>query len=99
MNKARVKTLNASVRTSVARLLSSAQKAYESESIPRSKRYVEMAFDLVRKNKVRLTGDLKNTFCKKCLSIWIPNETVSLNFDSKNEVLRVVCICGFSKSL
>lgn len=99
MNKARVKNINVTVRTSIVRLLSSAQKSYESKSESKSRRYVQMAFDLVRKNKVRLTGDLKNTFCKKCLLIWIPNETVRLNFDTKNDLLRVVCNCGFSKSL
>ncbi len=63
-----------------------------------SERYVKMAFDLLKKNKIRLPKNMK-VFCKKCLNLWVPGKTCVFIFDSKNLCFRVKCFCGFSKRL
>lgn len=95
----RKKIINASVSTSIEKLLGQARKAYDPADPSRSKRYVGMAFDLLKKNKVRLPRELRNSFCRKCRSIWIPGQTVTVYYDTKTDALRVRCSCGFSKRL
>ncbi|HSB46486.1 MAG TPA: hypothetical protein VLD37_00615 [Candidatus Bilamarchaeum sp.] len=98
MHDRRKKNINASVSSSISKLLEEARKAYPG-SPGRSKRYVEMAFDLLKKNKVRLPREMRNSFCRKCFTIWIPGKTVTVFFDKKTDALRVKCGCGFSKRL
>jgi ribonuclease P protein subunit RPR2 len=81
------------------KLLEQARSAYGSGDPERSKRYVRMAFDLLKKNKVRLPRELRNSFCRKCMLIWIPGKTATVSFDRMNGCLRVRCQCGHSKRL
>ncbi|MFN7990632.1 MAG: ribonuclease P Rpr2/Rpp21/SNM1 subunit [Candidatus Micrarchaeia archaeon] len=99
MDSRRKNIIKSSVRSSVERLLDSSRKAYLSGKKERSARYVEMAFDLLKKHKIKLPADLRNSFCRKCLVIWIPGDTVTATYDRKNDCLRVRCICGHSKRL
>lgn len=100
MDIRRKKIIKSSVFESVEKLLESARLEYSLPNHGRSSRYVEMAFDLIKKNKIRLPKNLKNSFCKKCLNIWIPQETVRLSFDMKNSALRLSCLmCQSSKRI
>ncbi|MGV8085825.1 MAG: hypothetical protein ACP5N9_06265 [Candidatus Bilamarchaeum sp.] len=100
MDIRRKKIINSSVSESVEKLLESARLEYPKSEGGRAKRYVQMAFELIKKNKIRLPKNLKNSFCKKCFQLWVPQETVSLWFDSNNNCLRIFCIdCGYKKRI
>ncbi len=99
MDSRRKNIIKTSVRSSIERLLEQARKAYLAGNEERSRRYVRMAFDLLKKNKVKLPKEMRNSFCRKCMLIWIPGKTVTVSFDRKNACLRVRCRCGHSKRL
>lgn len=100
MDSKRKSIINSSVLTSIDKLLDQARRAYGAGNLDRSKRYVEMAFDLLKKHKARLPKEMKNSFCRKCKMIWIPGKTVTVAYDRKNDYLRVSCnSCGYSKRL
>jgi ribonuclease P protein subunit RPR2 len=99
MKDRRKKLINSSVRSSIEQLLEQSRKAYSAGNAARSKRYVKMAFELLKKHRIRLPKELKNSFCRKCHAIWIPEKTVSVYYDRKTDALRVRCGCGFSKRL
>jgi len=98
MHSKRKNIIKSSVRSSIEKLLEQARKA-ASKSPERSKRYVDMAFDLMKKNKVKLPKELRNSFCRKCHVIWIPGKTMTAYYDRKNDCLRVKCRCGATKRL
>jgi RNase P subunit RPR2 len=58
-----------------------------------------MAYNLLKKHRSRLPDELRNSFCRKCLVVWIPGETAKVSFDRKNSCLRIRCGCGHSKRL
>jgi ribonuclease P protein subunit RPR2 len=100
MDIRRKKVIKASVRSSLEKLLSLASKAYDAGKKERSDRYVKMSMDLLKKHKIKLQKELKNSFCRKCLTIWIPGKTVTAYYDRKTDCLRVRCNrCGYSKRL
>jgi len=99
MGNRRKKVIKSSVRSSIRRLLEQAREAYKKKETERSKKYVKMAFELLKKHKVELPKELKNSFCKKCYLIWIPAKTVTVLYDKKENCLRLRCRCGYSKRL
>jgi ribonuclease P protein subunit RPR2 len=99
MDNRRKKVIKSSVRSSITDLVLMAQKTYSSKNAVRSSRYIKMALDLIKKHKVRLPKELKNSFCKKCCIVWIPGKTINVTYDKKNECLRIKCKCGYSKRL
>jgi RNase P subunit RPR2 len=99
MQSSRKSLIKSSVRSSIAKLLAQARSAYAGGNPARSKRYVRMAFDLLRKHKVGLQKDLRNSFCRKCFTIWVPGKTATVYFDRKNDCLRIRCACDYSKRL
>lgn len=99
MKTSRKSIINSSVRSSISKLLAKARDAYSASRPDRSRRYVRMAFDLLKKNKARLPKELRNSFCRKCYSIWIPGQSATVFFDRKNDCLRIRCSCGHSKRL
>jgi len=99
MDIRRKKIIKESVRASIESLLDRAGKAYESGKAALSKRYVTMAFELLKKHKTRLPKELRNSFCRKCATIWIPGKTVTASYDRRSGCLRVRCRCGHSKRL
>ena len=69
----------------------------EAEKDPqRAKTYLKMAWDLVKKNKVRLTKEQKKKFCKKCFTLWIPGE---VKIRKKGNLTEYSCKCGFKKKI
>ncbi len=99
MDVRRKSLIKSSVRSSISKLLDQARKAQSSGKGERSKRYVRMAFDLLKKHKVKLPKELSNSFCRKCHRIWIPGDTITVYYDRKNDCLRVRCRCGYTKRL
>jgi ribonuclease P protein subunit RPR2 len=99
MDTRRKKLIKSSVRESIAKLIEKARDAYKKKEPSKSKRYVKMAFDLLKKHKVRLPKELKNSFCRKCCLVWIPDKTVKVTYDSKNDCLRLTCKCGHTKRI
>jgi len=91
--------IKASVRQSIAALLKDAESAWTLKKPERSKRYAQMAMDLVRKHKVRLTKEQKGLFCRKCLVWWVPGGTVKLVYDKRHHLIRAICQCGHSKRI
>lgn len=83
----------------IAILLSEAAKIF-SLNANRAKRYCQLAFAIVKKNKVRLTKEQKLSFCRKCLSFWCPGKTVSISFDKKNKRIIYKCgACGYERKI
>jgi RNase P subunit RPR2 len=99
MDSRRKNLIKSSVRSSIEKLLSQARKAFSDGKEERSRRYVQMAFDLLKKHKTKLPRELNNSFCRKCHLIWIPGKTVTVTYDRKSDCLRVRCRCGHSKRL
>jgi len=100
MNDGRKKLIKTSVRQSIARLISEAESAWKSNKPQRSERYAKMVMGLVRKNKVRLTKEQKNKFCRKCFNWWVPGDTLTLIYDQKHHLIRVKCgRCGYTRRI
>ncbi|MBD3210855.1 hypothetical protein GF318_05730 [Candidatus Micrarchaeota archaeon] len=97
MDNRRKKVIKSSVRDSIKKLIGQAREAYKNKQHEKSKKYVKMAFDLMKKHKVRLPKELRNSFCRKCFLVWIPNKTIKVAYDQKNDCLRITCKCGHSK--
>ncbi len=99
MDSRRKKLIKSSVAESIARLIAQARGAYNAGNTARAKRYARMAFDLLKKHRMRLPKELRNSFCRKCFLVWIPRKTITVSYDSKNDCLRIRCKCGFSKRI
>lgn len=99
MDNRRKKVIKSSVRSSVKELIAQAQKAYSKGRKAQSARYVRMALDLIKKHRIRVPKELKNSFCKKCHVVWIPAKTVKVSYDKKHHCLRITCQCGYSKRI
>jgi len=97
MDSRRKAIIKSSVRSSIEKLIGQARKAYVSGKGERSKRYIDMVFDLLKKHKVKLPKELRNSFCRKCHLVWIPEKTVTVSYDRRNDCLRATCRCGVSK--
>lgn len=99
MNKGAKRIIKSSVLDSVKKLISEAGTAYKEGKRERSKRYIQMAMDLVKKHKVKVPEELANSFCRKCHAVWLPGDTVTVSFDKRHGCLRVTCACGYAKRL
>ncbi|MCX8158348.1 MAG: ribonuclease P [Candidatus Diapherotrites archaeon] len=63
----------------------------------RSRRYVELAREISKKNKVKIPKELKKMFCKKCGAFLKEGVNCAKYFDGN--LVRIVCgECGFSKA-
>jgi len=70
----------------------------EAEKDPsRAKTYLKMAWELVKRNKVRLTKEQKIKFCKRCFILWTPGKTVKI--EKKGKLAEYECKCGFKKKM
>lgn len=96
MRNVNEKVIKTSVKESISHLLGMASKEFEKNS-KLSKRYAKMAWDLVKKHKVRLTKAQKLMFCRKCHRIWVPGKSVKVVFDNKHGFLQFQCDCGYKR--
>ncbi len=100
MEHRRKKIIKQSVRETVTKLLDEAQKEYRKGNRERSERHVKMAMYHIKKHKVSVPKEYRNTFCRKCRIVWIPSKTARVYFDRMHGCLRIECMrCGFSKRL
>ncbi len=99
MSKKPKTLIKSSVRDSIRKLVSEAEEVFQKGNEERSKRYVGMAMELVKKHRIRLPDNLRNSFCRKCHIIWVPGKTVRITYDSKNDCLRAKCRCSYSKRI
>lgn len=74
-------------------LLDQAEQAFASHP-QRSRRYVQMAFALIKKNRIRLPREMRLRFCKKCLRYWMPDKTVTITFEPRRNGMLFTCACG-----
>jgi len=87
-------------RDSAKKLIDEARSAWLSGKKERALRYVKMAWEIIKKHRLRLPPDYKNSFCKKCLTLWIPEETLQIYFDKKHDCIRIRCKkCGHTKRI
>ena len=92
MRSSRKRFLRSIVADDIQILIQEAEK-----DPPRAKTYLKMAWELVKRNKVRLTKEQKKKFCKRCFSLWIPEETVKI--EKKGNLVEYSCKCGFKKKI
>ena len=54
-------------------------------------RYIELAWKMVKKYKIRLSEAQKQKFCRKCQSLWVLEETVKVSFNRKLNCFEIIC--------
>lgn len=83
----------------IALLLREAGKIFR-ENPGRARRYCELAFLIVKKNKARLSKAQKLSFCRKCFSFWKPGASVSVSMDKGNRRVIYKCAdCGYERKI
>ena len=61
-----------------------------------AKRYIDIVLKYRDKNRVRIPKEIKNSFCKKCHTPWIPGKTVKIR-KMKGYILYTCLKCGYKK--
>ena len=91
------KETKVSIQESIVLLFKYAQESSLTNP-SRTKRYVKMVWELVKKYKIRLTKEQKTKFCRKCLAFFVPNKNVVVVFDSKHNLFSSICgNCGYKR--
>lgn len=104
MNKLRNKNdkrkfIKTVVSQSLSHLLREAETTFDTHPL-RSKRYIEMAWDLVKRNKLKLSTDQKSKFCRKCLIFWKIGSSLRIFFDRKKNVFFYICnSCNYKRRI
>ncbi|MBI5051574.1 hypothetical protein HZC08_02330 [Candidatus Micrarchaeota archaeon] len=93
-NSSRRKFIKDTVKDAVSILLKKADEIFEKDG-KLSKLYVSMAWKLVMKYKVKLTSQQKAKFCRKCHVLRVPEKTLKIHFDRRNDFFVLECLnCG-----
>ncbi len=80
----------------VERLFSLAEKAATEGDLAHADRYIEMAWNIKLKFRLRLTAYQKKLFCRKCRKFLAAGKTG--RYRTEKGVLVVTCInCGYSR--
>ncbi len=96
---AKRKFIKSVVAQSLSHLLKEAEGTFDSNPI-RSKRYVKMAWDLIKRHKLKLTSEQKSKFCRKCLIFWKVGDTLRIFFDRKKNVFFYICNnCNYKRRI
>ena len=82
--------------SSVLRLIIESKKAYIKNDNQKSRKYIKMANELIKKNRIRIDREIRSNYCKKCFFLLTKNRALVI-YDWKNKFLRVFCICGGKK--
>ncbi len=104
MNKLRNKNdkrkfIKTVVVQSISHLLKEAESVFD-KNPSRSKRYIDMAWGLVKRNKVKLTPDQKSKFCRKCLIFWKIGDSLRIFFDRKKNAFFYICNnCNYKRRI
>lgn len=63
-----------------------------------SRRYIFLLLRIKRKFRYPLPKELRNKFCKRCYTVWIPGKTLSIRIRRGKIIYR--CLnCGYVKRL
>ncbi|MEM4272346.1 MAG: hypothetical protein QXH30_02055 [Candidatus Bilamarchaeaceae archaeon] len=99
MDKRSKRVIKATVQSRIGELLHEARLSFRAHP-ERSQRYISLIWKLVQKYKIRLTKEEKLSFCKRCLSLWVPGKTVQIAFDQRRHSIAYRCKkCGFSRKM
>ena len=81
-------------------LIELAIKSWKNGDKDLARRYVYIIKKYSEKNKVKIPKDVKLKFCKKCLTPWIPGETVRIRLSRRGKYLIYECLnCGYKKRI
>ncbi len=58
-----------------------------------SRKYIYIILKIKNKFRIRFGSDLKNKFCKKCYTVWIPGKTLSIRIRKG----RIIYQCKYCK--
>ncbi|MEM0379315.1 MAG: hypothetical protein QXR54_00385 [Nanopusillaceae archaeon] len=58
-----------------------------------SRRYIQIILEIKKKAKIKIIKNLRNKFCKKCYTIWIPGKTLSIRVRNGKIIYRCL-YCG-----
>ena len=65
-----------------------------------ARRYVYIFKKYAEKNKVRIPKDVRWKFCRKCLTPWIPGETVNVRLSRRGNYVIYTCkVCGYKRRI
>jgi len=90
MRRKQKEEANEIARERVEKLLEQAEKAATEGDLESANRYVEMAWKIKLKFRIRLTKYQKRLFCKKCLKFLLEGKTGTYRTENKQLVIR----CG-----
>jgi ribonuclease P protein subunit RPR2 len=65
----------------------------------RSRRYISLARKLSTRYNFRMNKKIKNRFCKKCDSLFIPGYNVKVKLNSREGIVEYHCNCGVVKNI
>ena len=86
------------IRKRMVQLVELAQKTYE-ENPNLARRYIKIVLKYRDKNRVRIPKGIKNKFCKKCFTPWIPGKTVRIRIIPNRYVLYTCLNCNYKKRI
>lgn len=61
-----------------------------------SRRYIEILFEIKKKYGIKSIKWLRNKFCKRCYTVWIPGKTLSIRI-RKGRIIYTCKNCGYVK--
>jgi len=95
VNEKRLRKKIACERVNV--LIKEAERMWEKDK-ELSRKYVKRAWAIKLRFKLKLSKELKTSFCKKCFAVWIPGKTVDIKFNQREHIIEYVCKeCGYKK--
>lgn len=63
-----------------------------------SRNYIKRAWTIKLRFKLKLSKELKTSFCKKCFTVWILGKTLQINFNQREHIIEYICKeCGYKK--
>ncbi len=86
------------IQERIKELIELAIKKYD-ENPELARRYVKIALEYRNKNRVRIPKEIKNKFCKKCLTPWIPGKTVRVRIVPNRYVVYTCLVCNYKKRI
>ncbi len=96
---AKKKLVRQTVTDSIRILFEEAEKNSIRHS-DRTKRYMRMIWNLVKKHNIRLTKEQKKRFCRKCSAFFILDKNAIVIFNTRNNGLYLSCnSCGYQRRI
>ncbi|MEM1684244.1 MAG: hypothetical protein QW483_00265 [Nanopusillaceae archaeon] len=58
-----------------------------------ARRYIKIILEIKKKSRIKIIKNLRNKFCKKCYTVWIPGKTLSIRI-RKGRIIYRCLTCG-----